>query len=335
MRQTHNLILAALALVAAVSCNKVETPVAEGTPLTIRATLGTDEGTKVGYTPDGNILKTAWDPNETITVITVDGSGKVVTIDNFNYSGPGGKTVEFSGSLSSGATSDIRLLYPALEGSPYDGTYYGTSLPDGQTDDATRLIRGIAVGTPYVIFTENYFTQASSGDTNHLGKSVIYSGTGTVSGSELSVTVQPLSSVLRLDLKLPASAVGKQAKSAAFVAFELGSFGHYRFNTANNNVQFSFFEGADLPKAWNESRLYLGSWSGSTQTYMDIVGTDIMLYFPFVPSKNAVLGPSGGGSIGIALETEGISSPTKVITLTTDVNLESGKVYRMSVDLTS
>lgn len=330
MRQTHNLILAALALVAAVSCNKVETPASEGTPLTIRATLGTDEGTKVGYIPDGNILKTAWDANETITVITVDGSGNVVTIDNFDYSGTGGKTVEFSGSLSSGATSDIRLLYPALEGSPYDGTHYGTSLPDGQTGEPARLIREVKIGSKIATFAGNdAFTQVSSGDTNHLGKSVVYSGTGTVTGSVLSVTVQPLSSVLCLDITLPSSAVGEGAQSVYVTAFD-SLDNDYNFTPSNQ--WFNFFNGEEFPKFGNNLEVYLGSWTGTTQNMMYVDGTALKVYMPFIPVSGTVLGPSGGKKLKVSCSVPGVTIPDKFITLTTDTALESGKVYRLSAD---
>ena len=53
-------------------------------------TIGSGEDTKISYTEDGNVLKTAWEAKEAITVITLS-YNTIVTVDNFTYEGEGGK----------------------------------------------------------------------------------------------------------------------------------------------------------------------------------------------------------------------------------------------------
>ena len=149
------ILTAGILLALALSCGKSETPEPAGRPLTVTATIGTD--TKTTYTPEGNMMKVEWEANETISVVSVDAAGNVKTIDTFTYSGAPGKSATFTGTLSSGATDQIMVLYPALEA--YTASEYGTPLPEGMNSSYMRLVSEVGIGYPDAKFDAfNRFT---------------------------------------------------------------------------------------------------------------------------------------------------------------------------------
>jgi len=135
MKKLNNILLAGLALVAAVSCNKAETPAAQpeenpGVPMTLTATICGPE-TKLTMNEDGNVLKSTWDASEKISVITYTGSGysaRVQTIDTFTYTGTAGKkSVDFTGTFTGDAANNIWVVYPALEYDSVNADYRSAS----------------------------------------------------------------------------------------------------------------------------------------------------------------------------------------------------------------
>ena len=332
MKKFNYLILAGLSLVAAISCNKQLTPTDEpeakaGIPMTLTATIGGPE-TKLGYTDESNVLKGQWNANESISVITLDDSKCVVTIDTFTTGSEseGSKTADFKGTLSAGATSDIRVLYPAV--SKYDDKNYGTSLKEGST--ASRLIDGIQIGNSWATFDETYMTQPASGSTAHLGNATILEGIGAVSGSVLTVDLKPLNAVMRLDITLPSDAVGKALKAMVLTASN--SSGYYEFHKYN---WFYYFEGKNRTANSQQINIYLGSRSGGTHEQMTIASTKLVVYIPFVPGEGVVLGPSGGSELRLNCQSDFGFTGTKNITLSNDTALEPGKLYRLNVDFTT
>lgn len=135
MKKLNQFLMAGLALVAAVSCNKTETPAAQpeenpGVPMTLTATICGPE-TRMTMAEDGNVLKSTWDASEKISVITYTGSGfdaRVQTIDTFEYSGAAGqKSVDFTGTFTGDAANNIWVVYPALEYNAEKGDYRSAS----------------------------------------------------------------------------------------------------------------------------------------------------------------------------------------------------------------
>lgn len=340
MKRTNIFLFAGLVMVTAAACSKMENIPAEealGIPVTISATIGDGIDTKATYTPDGNILKTAWEASETITAITLDGSGNVVTVDNLTYSGPAGKkTVDFTGTLSSGATSNIRVFYPALEATPYETDTYGTPIPDGKTSNSARYIHNVIIGKRTITFSSYDSTQSADGSTDHLKQAFLYEGTGTLSGSTLSVSLTPLSSVLKVTFTLPAEAVGKQVSGGIYITIKDATDASYNFDPSSQ--WFYYFSGTPLPNATPQMRIYLGSWTGTTQNCLMLSSTTFVAYIPFIPTPGAKFGPDGGKIFEISFGES--SSPTKWKKSTTktltgsNVDLAPGKIYRMSVDLT-
>ena len=331
MKKLNNILLAGLALVAAASCSKQNPQEPEqptGVPMTLTATIGGPE-TKLGYTDESNVLKGQWNANESISVITLDGSKNVVTIDTFTTGSEseGSKTADFKGTLSEGATSDIRVLYPAI--SKYDDSNYGTSLKDGSASD--RLIEEIQIGKTWATFDETFMTQSASGSTAHLGNATILEGIGAVSDQVLTVELRPLNAVMRLDITLPSDAVGKVLNNMTVEA--TNSSGDFYFFTKTN--WFYYFEGAKRTANSQQINISLGSWSGETKEQMTIESTDLVVYIPFVPGEGVVLGPSGGSELRLSCYSDLGFTGTKNITLSNDTALEPGKLYRLNVDFTT
>ncbi len=324
MKKTlFNLFAAALVLSAGVSCDKTEAPATnERTPITITATIGSGEDTRVSYTEDGNILKTAWETNETISVITSSDAGNIVTIDNFTYSGPGGKTVNFTGTLSEGATKHVRVVYPALEQYTYSSseTRYGTPRTEYSTVDVERLISGIYIGGNWRdSFNSNIFVQKENGSTAHLKDAILYLGSGVISEGAMSVEVSPKSSVIKVAfINLPDGAKTKKCDKIQINAYDSEN-NTYSFNGSTSYAMVS-----------------LGSFS--PRNYLPISGADaLVVYLPIIPGDaGKVFGPSGASRLKYTYSSGYSSSlfyKTGDITLTKDLTLEPGKMYRLTVDM--
>ena len=205
MKKLNYILLAGLSLVAAVSCNKSETMADEpvvnpGVPMTLTATIGGAE-TKMTMAEDGNVLKATWDANEKISVITYTGSGydaKVKTVDTFTYTGDAGKkSVDFTGSFTGDAANNIWVVYPAVEYDSVAGDYRSASgLLYGVKKDDYHI---------YIDYWGGEYTQTANADPSFL-KNNLLTGTGTVSGSALSVDLEPAFGVLKMTLTLPSAA---------------------------------------------------------------------------------------------------------------------------------
>ena len=337
MKKTlFTLFAAALVLSTGVSCNKTETPATkERTPITITATIGSGEDTKISFTEDGNILKTAWETSETISVITSSDAGYIVTIDNFTYSGPGGKTVNFTGTLSEGATKHVRVVYPALEqyAKSSSETRYGTPRTEYSTNDVDRLISNISIGGNWLdSFNPNVFVQKENGSTAHLKDAIIYLGSGVISEGAMSVEVSPMSSVIKATfINLPDEAKTKECDIIQISAFDSKdnpySFQSDGFNLIGNSHSYGYI---------STSSVYLGSFS--PRNYLPISGADaLVVYLPIIPGDGGrVFGPSGASRLHYSYSSgysSSLFSKEGDITLTKDLTLEPGKMYRLTVDM--
>lgn len=337
MKTQNYLMLAALSLLAAAACNKqpVEPETAPGTPMTLSATIGGPD-TKLGFTDESNVLKGTWNANEKISVITLDASKNVKTIDTFTTGSEseGQKTASFTGTLSAGATSDIRVLYPALtETYEQSGrTYYGTPIPEGETQNAARLIQEIRIGSSNATFGHPAnFTQPANGSTAHLGQVTIMDGTASVSGGALTVTLQPRTSVLRLDITFPASVVGKTFTKVHCGITNASDEAYY---LGRQSGWYNYFSGAEPSNGYTVPAVTFGSWSGTALTPLTISTTNFTAYIPITTGKDVILGPSGGQKITISPQVGSSFSP-KTITLSNNTPFEPGKMYRLTVDFTA
>ena len=322
VKRTSILIAAA---VLALSCSKTPDPAPQGRPFTVKATIGTPES-KTTFTPEGNMMKVEWEASESISVISVDASGNVKTIDTFTYSGAPGKSATFTGTLSPGATDNIKVLYPALEA--YNSSEYGTPLPPGMSSYYQRVVSEVGIGYPDCKFNAlNRFTQASSGSTAHLTGAMVLEGDGTVSGEELEVSMRHLGSVLRLDMSFASWDVGKEIDQIVLLAYD-GEGNEYNFQASG---YVDYFAGDSLPADSAQASVFVGGWSGTTQTPLAIPGTSFTAYVPFLPGTGAKFGPSGAKRIRVELRRSGSTLLQTNGFPGADVELLPGNLYRATV----
>lgn len=338
MKKLNYILLAGLSLVAAVSCNKQFNPADEpevkaGVPMTLTATIGGTD-TKLGFTKDGNALKSTWGAKEKITVVTLNTEHRVVTIDTFETGdeSAGKTTADFKGTLSTGYTDDIRVLYPAV--SEFSENRYGSALKPGTTND--RLIDNLTIkpGYPYgeeASFSVNHFTQASDGDLSHLADATLLEGVGTVSSEGvLAVTLNPMTAVLKLNLTLPDEVVSLSKRLTQI---------YLAVKDASDNVyncfpfySYSYFAGTEMPKESNFNYLDFGFWTAdNTHNPMTISNTQFTAYMPILPAGTVTFGPSGGKKLEVHIT--GDYTKTNTIELLNDTVIAPGKIYELDVDL--
>ena len=336
MKKLNNILLAGLALVAAVSCSKTETPAEQpeesvGVPMTLTATIGGPE-TKMTMAEDGNALKATWDASEKISVITYTGSGdgvRVQTIDTFEYSGTAGvKSADFTGTFTGDAANNIWVVYPALE---YDSV-------KGDYRSASGLLYGVKKESEsgdykiYVDYWGGSYTQTANADPSFLVDNLL-TGTGTVSGSgsgaSLSVDLKPAFSVLKMTLTLPAAAGGGTVYGVEVTT----TGGSTIFRDAGNN---SF---TNIPDLAYGSYAPSGTIALNGSTGIAVpADRKLVCYMPILPR-----GSFGTGSI-TALQVRvakshissgifwtGAYTATKTLTANPAIAAEAGKMYRMEL----
>ncbi len=331
MKKLNNILLAGLALVAAASCNKTDTPAAQpeenpGVPMTLTATICAPE-TKLTMNEDGNVLKSTWDASEKISVITYTESGssaRVQTIDTFTYSGTAGqKSVDFTGTFTGDAANNIWVVYPALE---YDSV-------KGDYRSASGLLYGVKKESDggnheiYVNYWGGRYTQTANADPSFLVDNLL-TGTGTVSGSALTVDLKPAFSVLKMTLTMPAAADG-----GTVYGVEVTTTGGRIFRDAGSSSW------TNIPELTYGSIVTSGriALNGSTGIAVP-ADRKLVCYMPILPRGS--FGAGGITSIQVDVSKTYTSSgiywggaytATKTLTADPAIPAEAGKMYRLEL----
>lgn len=155
-------------------------------------------------------------------------------------------------------------------------------------------------------------------------------GTATCTDGVLSVQLEPLVSVLRLEMTLPENFAELKAEYIRLDSYDEEE-NDYPFTT--NNQWYYYFEGEAAPLADNECWMYLGAWSENVQKCLVPASKVFVAYVPFMPGEGAIFGPSGGKSLEVELGVR-LNNLVKTKTFTKDTPLEPGKMYRLKVDFT-
>ena len=143
------IILSVLALFAAVSCNKAESPeqTAEGQPVTLRVGLAPETRMSHEYGPvgSGNGIKTAWDENDYVYVrFTKDGTTYLeqFDIDEESISTDDGKSADFSNpsSLLEGNTFTVIYVTEAYRTVSGTDLTFDLSDQDGTLDNLPEYL---------------------------------------------------------------------------------------------------------------------------------------------------------------------------------------------------
>ena len=167
-----SIILLAVVSASLVSCSKIEESrpeVKSGIPMSISASFS--DLTKTSTVADGNVLKSTWDAEESISIITLDAlsKGKVVAIDNFTSRGAAGRSsAKFTGTFTGGVNPvKVIAVYPALEkvGDTYRTKRYGFSSPD---ETGGSVLDNIQIGKATLSTASVERSPYQTGDCSHV-----------------------------------------------------------------------------------------------------------------------------------------------------------------------
>ena len=336
------LIITAAALLAAASCQKSDTaPAAPETrynPVDIvlsAAIEGAD--TKVSYTEDANVLKSAWEKDDQVSLVAYDSDGKVLSNDIFTTS-TAGTTTKFSGTYTGPAgAAAVSVFYPALtEGDGSDKTPWQSKTKMAGTSTLPGVLFNMVKGKEFIGVRDHYQLQRGNADLSNVKEAAVMQGvvTGTdiaaLKAGEAKVTLKNICYVIKISAKVPSSAgtvklVRFQAKQTDGNYAELGFGG---WTTVNS---FGTYRG-------NQTRsigLGLGSDLQSSSTYGTGISPDssgyITAYLVGYTGKAQTL-PAGAT---LEVSFSGSSSFSKSSTpLAGNLTLEPGKMYRINVDMT-
>ena len=318
------LVLAAFAAML-VSCQKDNNPASEGVPMKLIADIG--EITRVTYEPDGNVLKASWEASETISVVTLDGSGQLFCVDNFTSTGAAGRaTAEFSGTFNGGdSPAKVIVIYPALTKNGA-GKYESAPYYDHTGSERSFLYDG-AEGSVYIQGANYTLKQTADNDASHLRNYCILSGVANkddLKANTLNVTLSHEMIVIKVIATFPAAMKGKPLQS----------------------MMISSFDKTDAKKGWSRSN----SWE-----YIDIPSEHIVgrgggynniwnLY-----ANNIVIPDSGivslyfvnyrlndmevGDKLVFTATVDDVDCTPATKTFTANTSFDKGKIYRVSVTI--
>lgn len=195
----------AVVLMAMTACNKneapVETPSASSpVKMTLTATIGAD--TKVTYSDEDNVLKSAWEAGDEVSLVSVNSSGIVLSVDNFETSSAG-KTATFTGTFTNNVkTAAVWVYYPALtEGNGSVETPFMSPVENGYSEEG--ILNGVVLGGEFLTIRSGYYLQKGNGDTSHLSDYAIMMGEAQVEGNTFITELEHQAYIVKATLTLP------------------------------------------------------------------------------------------------------------------------------------
>ena len=343
MRKSY--LLAAAALLVAASCQKNDNASSvEGikyNPIDVvlsAAIEGVD--TKVSYTEDANVLKAAWKANDKISLVALDADGKALSNDVFETT-TAGTSAKFSGTYSNpkGAVM-VSVFYPALtegkgtEAEPWHSKKReGTGLSDASN---TPLLYDVVKGKDAISVSAEYQLQRSNGDLSNVDEAVVMHGKITdfsaLVANDVNVTLKSICYVVKVTAKVPSgcdhltqielnTTNSTSDTPMGFTGWtRLNDKFGIRFGTSRRNCAVG------LGATFRSTGSSLGAGvspdgSGNIVAYIiGYTGEPRVL-----PSETVLAIEAGYGSVSDKF------NATK--TLTEDISLEPGKMYRANVTL--
>ena len=338
------IIISACVLVSAmISCQKTtapEQPASSAIKMTLTATIG-NEDTKVSYEEVDNVLKTAWELYDKVSVLSVDVSGNLLSNDIFTAKTVG-KTAEFEGDFTDDPnTKAVYVYYPALaqgDGSPENP--YSVYSPDSY--NATGVLNGVKKGQPYLTFYNSYQLQRSNAGTSHLGQYLVMSGKADLDGlkeSGMSVTLEHRSYVIKTTFKLPEKGLTIKSARMNFNLQEpnvgIGGFG---WTCINEKGLFPGNSQADYLSMLFGEDIDSGNGTGITLSAEE---DKLVVYYPAYAASfwssqtdsylwNTI---KSGDKVSFIVTAEEGTYVLNDFEFTKETILENGKMYRLSVAL--
>ena len=315
------LIITAAALLAAASCQKSDNVPASGVkynPVEVvlsAAIEGVD--TKVSYTEDANALKSAWEAKDKVSLVAYDSGGKVLSNDIFTAT-TAGTTTKFSGTYSNpdGAVA-VSVLYPALtEGS-------GTSSRPWTCE--SDVIYGVKLGEIYANVAPNLNYQEANADPAFLAKSVVMRGKisdiPALVSSNVKATLKNTCYIVKATVTLP-STVSTVSEVKLVVSSPSSSLTVCGWTHVDDNFMIRY--GGVATANYERIKTRLGGFAPASD------GTVTAWMIGYTADEFPI---KSADTITVSVDTDqGVIS--KVKTLASDSAFESGKIYRLTVDMT-
>lgn len=329
-------------LASLVSCQNAEnltvevTPEVKGVPMTLKASIKGDFGTKVTYNPgEPTGLKVDWDATETISVVTLTGSGQFLSSDTFTSTGVAGRPeAEFTGTFTGGATpAQVLVIYPALE--QYSSGYYGTPEYTTYLGTTSRLLSGIYNDGAdiYADSHLSWFTQTADNSTSHLQNVMLMVGAADIDDIKTGVLTTTLENQLSI-IKIKCTfnelwQVGRTINSITIDSKDASDKNKSVFHSTL--VTWDYINLTSSPL----------SLQGSSTVHETAIKADFVvpesrmatLYLPVLfKGKNVA---TDYWNITVQLDISGTPSDRPVIkkTFASDKTFERGKMYTVSVDV--
>ena len=323
-------VIIAAALAAMVSCQKnsqvTQPQPKEGIPMTLTVSFdGADS--KVAFAQDGSVLKGSWEATESISVVTLDGSGafaNIVNIDNFTSTGAAGrKSATFTGTFTGGESpAFVYVLYPALE--EYSTNKYRTPDWSGAGNYVLSDLNLSGGSDSYLDSAFLPTTQASDEDLAHFNNYCVMTGVADISdikAGTLTATLSHQLCVLKFNLTFDDSLKGK--------SLDCVSIGSY---DSSDNVLNYFprggWEYANLiavPILANGSS-YLGANWINCSFAVPASGT-ATVYLPLLPPDDFAAGDYWDCIVTI----NGEQRPSIKKTFTSATSFDRGKMYTINL----
>ena len=313
------LIITAAALLAAASCQKSDTaPAAPETgynPVDIvlsAAIEGAD--TKVGITEDANALKLAWEKDDKISLIATDKNGNILSNDIFTAT-EAGASAKFSGTYSNPADADdVSVIYPALTEGDGEATPWHTS---------NDFLFGCKKGNSLIHYTNSKNIQKTNADPSGLkdvtAMSCMITDISALAAGKVSAIMKNTCYVIKATVKLPTTITTVKRIELA---------------TSNNKSLNAF--------GWTYPNIFMFMYGGTAASERSYIYTGLQ---DFAPASDGTLTAwmVGHGDFKFSIPTGtdltltvnyNTTKIARTKTLTSDLTLEAGNVYRINVDMT-
>ena len=307
--------------------------------ITLKASIAND--TKVTYVDEDNVLKTAWEQYDKVSLLAVDISGNLLSNDIFTATSSG-KTVEFDGEFTNDpATKAVYVYYPALaQGDGSSGNPFAVHSPDSYNSHG--VLYGVKKGECYLSFYDSYQLQKSNGGTSHLAQYAVMSGQadlGALEENNMNVALEHRSYVIKATFTLPESGLTVYSARMDFdlqaPSVGVGGFGWTYINEKDSFPGNS--QKTDITMVFGED-VVSGNGTGVT-----LEGNELIVYFPayaaefWSPEADSYLWNkiNPGDKVSFTVSAEEGTYILNDVQFNKEILLENGKMYRLSATLES
>ena len=322
------IIISAFVLVAAmISCQKTTAPqqhASKALKMTLTATICNGD-TKVSYEDVDNVLKTAWEQYNKVSLLALDSQGRLLSNDIFTAMSAG-KSVDFDGVFTNDPnTASLVVYYPALtQGTGEESSPYESPTENGYSGNG--VLYGAKKGDKYLTIRSAYFLQTDNANTSHLAQYALMAGPAEVQGDKISVTMEHLAYVIKTVYTLPDE--GCRVKSSSVQAF----------TSSDANAQLTFpgwreIANYDQQNSAHYIDMNFGSEiSGGSGNGFVVEGNTLTVYY--VGYGNVQLKKDSYLSFHLdAYKEDNYMDLNAKKNFDSDKTLEPGKMYRLSATL--